>query len=152
VLCFWTLFIVLSLSNTLSPEIWTRSIDWAQPSRFYLKTETESSLRNVVFWKINRTVFLDKDNVQKHNICTNVPSSQTFRPYLRIVCKISYRKGKQPLINQSSSMNFEWKRINMFSPTTVFRKRSVSCESLFLQDNGSMKSLKISSKINSAKP
>jgi hypothetical protein len=31
-------------------------------------------------------VFLDKDrtmdNVQKHNICTNVPSSQTFRSYL----------------------------------------------------------------------
>jgi hypothetical protein len=45
-------------------------------SRFYLKTEIESSLRNVVL-KINMTVFLDKDrtteNVQKHNICTNVP-------------------------------------------------------------------------------
>jgi hypothetical protein len=31
-------------------------------------------------------VFLDKDrmmeNVQKCNICTNVPLSQTFRPYL----------------------------------------------------------------------
>jgi hypothetical protein len=27
----------------------TRYIDWAQLSRFYLKTETESSLRNVVF-------------------------------------------------------------------------------------------------------
>jgi hypothetical protein len=35
--------------------------------------ETESSLQNVAFWKINRTVFLDKgrmmDNVQKHNSC-----------------------------------------------------------------------------------
>jgi hypothetical protein len=64
------------------PEIRTSSIDWAHLSRLYLKTETESTLRNVVFWKINRTVFLDKertmDNVQKHNICTNVPSSQTF--------------------------------------------------------------------------
>jgi hypothetical protein len=30
------------------PEIGTSSIDWAQLSRFYLKTETESSLRNVV--------------------------------------------------------------------------------------------------------
>jgi hypothetical protein len=43
----------------------------------YLRTE--SSLRNFVFWNINRTVFLDKnktiDNVQKHNICTNVPST-----------------------------------------------------------------------------
>jgi hypothetical protein len=33
-------------------------------------------------------VILDKDrmmdNVQKHNICTNVPSSQTFRSYLQV--------------------------------------------------------------------
>jgi hypothetical protein len=60
-------------------------IDWAQLSRFYMKTERESSLRNIVFWKINMTVILDKDmtmdNVQKHNIFTNVPSSQTFRSY-----------------------------------------------------------------------
>jgi hypothetical protein len=56
------------------PEKGTSSIDWAKLSRFYLKTEAESSFRNVVFWKINRMVFLDKartmDNVQKHNICT----------------------------------------------------------------------------------
>jgi hypothetical protein len=39
------------------PEIGTSSIDWAQLSRFYLKTETEFSLRNVVFWKRNRTTF-----------------------------------------------------------------------------------------------
>jgi hypothetical protein len=31
------------------PEIGTTSINCAQLSRFYLKTETESSLRNVVF-------------------------------------------------------------------------------------------------------
>jgi hypothetical protein len=29
------------------PEIRTSSLDWAQLSRFYRKTETESSLRNV---------------------------------------------------------------------------------------------------------
>jgi hypothetical protein len=36
----------------------------------------------------NMTVFKDKtmDNVQKHNICINVPSSQTFRSYLNAVC------------------------------------------------------------------
>jgi hypothetical protein len=33
----------------LSPEIVTNSIDWVQLFRFYLKTETESILRNVVF-------------------------------------------------------------------------------------------------------
>jgi hypothetical protein len=57
-----------------------------QRSKFYVKTETVSSLRNVMFCKINRTVFLDKDrtmdNVQKHNIYTNVPPSQTFISYL----------------------------------------------------------------------
>jgi hypothetical protein len=56
------------------PEIGTSSIDWAQLCRFYLKTETESSLWNIVFWNISGMVFLDKnrmmDNVQKHNIWT----------------------------------------------------------------------------------
>jgi hypothetical protein len=66
VLCFWTFSIILSVSK-------------------HLKTETECSLQKIVFWKINKTVFLDKDrmmeNVQKYNICTNVPLSQTFRSY-----------------------------------------------------------------------
>jgi hypothetical protein len=48
------------------PEIGTSSIDWAQLSRFFLKTETESGLRNVMFRNINTTM----DNVQKHNIFT----------------------------------------------------------------------------------
>jgi hypothetical protein len=39
------------------PEIGTSFIDWAQLSRFYLKTETECSLRNVVFLNKNRAVF-----------------------------------------------------------------------------------------------
>jgi hypothetical protein len=69
------------------PEIRTSSIDWAQLSRLHLKTEAESSLLNVVFWKTNRSVFLGKDrmmnNVQKHNICSNVSSLHTFRcPFL----------------------------------------------------------------------
>jgi hypothetical protein len=52
-------------------QLGTNSIDWAKLSRLYLKTETESSLRNLVFWKINRTIFLDENrmmhNAQKHN-------------------------------------------------------------------------------------
>jgi hypothetical protein len=47
VLCFWTLFIVLSLSKN----------------------------RPVYFLDKDKTM----DNVQKRNICINVPSSQTFR-------------------------------------------------------------------------
>jgi hypothetical protein len=79
ILCFWTLSIVLFIFQNATfrrpdsvSDFRTSSMNWAQLSRFYLKTETESSLRNVMFWKINRTVFLDKDrtmdNVQNHNI------------------------------------------------------------------------------------
>jgi hypothetical protein len=42
-----------------------------------------------VFCNIKRAVFLDEnwtmDNVQKHNICTNVLSPQTFRSYVKQV-------------------------------------------------------------------
>jgi hypothetical protein len=55
------------------------SIYWIQLSRFYLRTETESSLRNVWFFlKMDKTM----DNVQKHNTCNNIPSSQTFKSYV----------------------------------------------------------------------
>jgi hypothetical protein len=37
--------------------------------------ETDSSLRNGVFLNKNMTM----DNVQKNNVCINVPLSQTFR-------------------------------------------------------------------------
>jgi hypothetical protein len=47
------------------PEIGPSSIDWAKLCKFYLKTEIESSFRNVVFLNKNRMI----DNVQKHNIC-----------------------------------------------------------------------------------
>jgi hypothetical protein len=30
------------------------------------------------------------DNVQKHNICTSVPSSQTFRSHLRLQCCVDW--------------------------------------------------------------
>jgi hypothetical protein len=41
-------FVYPILCWCMCPEIQTKSIDLAQLSRFYLKTETESSLRNVV--------------------------------------------------------------------------------------------------------
>jgi hypothetical protein len=53
ILCFWTLSIALSLSKNrpvyFSKHNNSSSIDGAQLRSFYLKTETESSLRNVVF-------------------------------------------------------------------------------------------------------
>jgi hypothetical protein len=62
-------------AQSMKLEIGTSSIDWAQLSKFYLKTEIDSSVRNVVFCNINRKVILDKDrtidNVQEHNFCTD---------------------------------------------------------------------------------
>jgi hypothetical protein len=60
------------------PEIGTSSIDWTQLSRFYLKTETESSLRNV-FLNENSTV----DDVQKHTgfmSLSSFPSIKVLNP------------------------------------------------------------------------
>jgi hypothetical protein len=41
-------FVYPILCWCMCPEIRTKSIDLAQLSRFYLKTETESSVRNVL--------------------------------------------------------------------------------------------------------
>jgi hypothetical protein len=48
------------------PEIGTNSVDCAQLSSSYLKTEAESSLRNIVFLNRNRTM----DNIRKLDMDT----------------------------------------------------------------------------------
>jgi hypothetical protein len=56
-------------------EIGTSSVDWAQLTRFHLKTDTESSLRNVVLkYKQAGVLYENKttDNIQKYNICTSI--------------------------------------------------------------------------------
>jgi hypothetical protein len=74
ILCFWTLSIILFFYlKTLSC--------------LYFKTQLfRDRFQSLKFWNINRMLFLDKnrtmDNVQNRNICTNVPSSQTFISYL----------------------------------------------------------------------
>jgi hypothetical protein len=45
--CAWFVYPILCWCRCL--EVETSCIDWAQVSRFYLKKEVESSLRNVVF-------------------------------------------------------------------------------------------------------
>jgi hypothetical protein len=58
------------------PEIGTSSIDCVHLSRFNLRTETESSVRNVCFIeKTGRWIMPRNSN------CINIPSSQTFRSY-----------------------------------------------------------------------
>jgi hypothetical protein len=77
--CVWSLSTILKFVLTLADGLccaWfiytlsyvDSSIDWAQFSRFHLKTEIESSLRNVVLNK-NMTM----NNAQKHNNWINVP-------------------------------------------------------------------------------
>jgi hypothetical protein len=58
--------------------------------QLYRLTETESCLQNVVFLNKNRTM----DNVQKHNICFNALSSQTFK----------FCEHIEPLVDQSVSI------------------------------------------------
>jgi hypothetical protein len=77
------------ISNTQRFGDWTSSNDWAQLSRFHLKVETESSLRNVVFEiKTGRSIIViiwhrqemltvqnknrTMDNTQKDNNCMSV--------------------------------------------------------------------------------
>jgi hypothetical protein len=73
------------------PEIATSSIDWTQLSRFfYLNTETESSLRNVVFLNENRTM----DNVQKHYVFMSgsfLPSNKV--PNLCFPCRVEVKNA-----------------------------------------------------------
>jgi hypothetical protein len=52
---------------------WVQSIElvpiiWALLSRFYLKKETQCSLRNIMFYKERTTDIV----VQKHNICKRI--------------------------------------------------------------------------------
>jgi hypothetical protein len=49
---FWTKD-NLRILKEKKPEIGTSTIDWAQMTRFHLKKETESSLRNIV-WIMSR--------------------------------------------------------------------------------------------------
>jgi hypothetical protein len=66
------------------PEIGTSSIDWAQLNRFYLKTQTESSLRNVkdiIF--VGRKVFIQFSltalvTCEKRLPCTAITSTDMF--------------------------------------------------------------------------
>jgi hypothetical protein len=83
ILRFWTLSIVLPLfkHDVSDTGFCTSSLDWTQLSTSY-------------WWErlnlVSETFVLDKDktmdSVQERNICTNVPSSQTFRSYLKEAC------------------------------------------------------------------
>jgi hypothetical protein len=68
-LCFWMLLIFVFLFQTHNvSEIGTSSIEWAQLSRFHLKTETEPSSETLCVSNKNMTM----DNNQKHSNCMSV--------------------------------------------------------------------------------
>jgi hypothetical protein len=126
-----------------SPDIGNNSIDSAQMSRFYLKAETESNFRNVVFRKINRTVFLDNDrtmdNVQKHNNCTDVQLSQNFISYIYIYIYIYiYTKCNKDWFRHSKGVG-GYKYIHTYVHTHTHTARWYQKPTfiLFFQNKGS---------------
>jgi hypothetical protein len=64
---------MMNQMGCLEVETEANSFYLVQLSSFHPKTETESSLRNIVFWITERTM----DNIQKCDSYTNTPSSQT---------------------------------------------------------------------------
>jgi hypothetical protein len=76
------------LRERVYPYLRTSSIDWAQLSRFYLKTEREFSLRNVVFGKINRIVFYIKTRrwIMSKNIIFVLINQFHLLKYFRATC------------------------------------------------------------------
>jgi hypothetical protein len=45
------------------------------------------------------------DNVQKHNTCNNIPSSQTFRSYLYKDTFFFWKKHTEKMAEEGSSLN-----------------------------------------------
>jgi hypothetical protein len=64
---FWRLD-CLQLQVKPTQELGTSSVDWAKLSRFYLKTETEPSLQNIV---LNKNGMMD--NFYKYSSCRSYP-------------------------------------------------------------------------------
>jgi hypothetical protein len=65
----------LSLGGTYSVSGQETGTISAQLHKYHLKTETESSLQNVVFYLKDRTIY----NVQNCDSYVIIPSSQTYR-------------------------------------------------------------------------
>jgi hypothetical protein len=86
--CAWLVYPILF--GCRCPETGTSSIDWAQMSRFFLKTETESSLRNAVFYTKSGWFFLNKTRrwLMSRNSCSHlhtlVPWPRIFSPTLKM--------------------------------------------------------------------
>jgi hypothetical protein len=76
---FWTIYIKFLTKN--------RSVYFSEHNVWETGFCLLLQVKPTQLGPIDRGRFLDKDkmmnNVQKHNICTNVPSSQTFRSYLQ---------------------------------------------------------------------
>jgi hypothetical protein len=56
------------------------------------------------------------DNVQKHNIFTKVPSSQTFRPHQNITCFISTEMVKTSLTSYCEQGDVSWEQNETVRP------------------------------------
>jgi hypothetical protein len=108
VCCAW--FIFLFLSCCCWPEIGTSSIDWAQLSRCHLKTETESSLRNVVNFvvKTRRWIMSRHRRIllvnRRHKALNLIPSVCFYRSSNYSTCALK-------ILSRDTNIRFEiWSR------------------------------------------
>jgi hypothetical protein len=89
-----------------------------------------------VFCNINRTVVLDKDrtmdNVQEHNVCITVPSSQTFRSYWIFLSRGSFSKYKAIRRRNSLLLHSSTRRMDAVctSETSAQSPTSTQCNRL----------------------
>jgi hypothetical protein len=85
-------FVSVFRSNLLSRA---QSIELVPNSGDTCRRRQNPISETLCFEKISRTLFLDTDrtmdNVQNHNICTNVASAQTYTSYLTILTLTHYR-------------------------------------------------------------
>jgi hypothetical protein len=79
------------------------SIDWTHLSSFHMKTETESTFRNIVCFKQNRTM----NNVQKHNKFITIKLSQIFRFYF-LSCSVFTHPSSYPMSSGGFSPGVKW--------------------------------------------
>jgi hypothetical protein len=101
-------------------ESGTSSVDWTQLSRSHLKTETESSFRNLAFLNKNGTM----DNVQKHNNCIDkLMFPQVNKKFLAFMEK----EGSLPCSQEHITGHFPGIVESATSPCTLFRCYVSAC-------------------------
>jgi hypothetical protein len=125
-LCLWTLSIVLFLSKTqrfgdwiLSPssgktysDIGTSCVDWAHLSRFYHKTETESSVlkykQDCVLDKTGRWVMFRNVIFILETVEVNIAPNAIYQPSYVVRCFDAFPRSESPVGARSKHSYTHW--------------------------------------------